>query len=121
MGHGGIGASTKYGEALLLSNPATQSKVRLGRSAPRPERDMAEVELLRAIPEVGKCWEVKKLWWTYQEGPWHWPQEHINIKEGRASLMALERHVCSAQQHPCRLFQLSDNLVSVLAFDKGRS
>ena len=35
--------------------------------------------------------------------------------------MALERHVRSAQQHHCRLFKLSDNLVSMLAFDKGRS
>ena len=35
--------------------------------------------------------------------------------------MALERHVRSAQQRHCRLLQLSDNLVSVLAFDKGRS
>ena len=55
------------------------------------------------------------------EGPWRWPEEHINMKEGRASIMALGRCVRSPQQNHCRLFQLSDNLVSVLAFDKGRS
>ena len=82
---------------------------------------MAEVELLPAIPEVSDRWEVRSRWKTYREGPWRWPEEHINIKEGRASIMALERHVPSAQQHRCRVFQLSDNLVSVLAFDKERS
>ena len=35
--------------------------------------------------------------------------------------MALEHHSSSAQAHQCRLLQLSDNLVSALAFDKGRS
>ena len=94
--------------------------MRLGRAKPRSERLMAEVELLRAIPEVSDRWEVQSRWRTYREGPWRWPEDHISIKESRDSIMALERHVRSAQQHRCRLFQPSDNLVSVLAFDKGR-
>ena len=52
---------------------------------------------------------------------WSWPEEHINIKEGRASLMLLRRHTRTVRCHRCRLLQFSDNLVSVCAFEKGRS
>ena len=120
MGSGGIGGQTRYGLALL-SESQPETKSRLGRSKPRPARDMCDVELLQAIPRVGDGWERRSRWRTYREGAWRWPSEHINLKEGRASLMALERHVSSAQQHHCRVFQLSDNLVSLCAFDKGRS
>ena len=117
----GIGPHTTFGAACLQTAPVREHKPRLGRSQPQPARLMAEVELLRAIPEISATWESRRRWQTYREGPWRWPAEHINIKEGRASLMALDWHVRSAQQHHCRIFQLSDNLVSVLAFDKGRS
>ena len=121
QGSFGIGADTAFGQACLRGAPVREHKPRLGRAVVQPARLMAEVELLRAIPEISDTWETRRRWKTYREGPWRWPDEHINIKEGRASLMALEWHGRSPQQHHCRLFQLSDNLVSVLAFDKGRS
>ena len=121
LGSAGIGQQTRYGAALLLTDAEPEAKPRLGRSAARPQRATAQVEVLRAIPEVGRCWERSDRWHTAREGGWWWPSEHINIKEARASLMALERHTSSAQRHHCKLLQLSDNLVSVFAFDKGRS
>ena len=117
----GMGQGTRYGASLLLADAVAERKARIGRSAPRPARVMVEVEVLRAIPEVGSHWEKPERWHTWREGAWRWPSEHINIKEARASLMALDRHSSSAQAHHCRLLQLSDNLVSALAFDKGRS
>ena len=119
QGDGGIRASTAFGKALLMSAPEPEAKARLGRANSRSELLMSEVELLPAIPEVSDRWEVRSRWRMYRGGRWRWPEEHINIKEGRASIMALERHVWSAQQHHCRLFQLSDNLVSVLAQRPG--
>ena len=121
QGQGGIGCSTQFGQAILAGLPAPEAQPRLGRTASKPSRLMVDVELLRAIPEISSTWETRRRWRTYREGPWRWPQEHINLKEGRASLMALERHARDPSLHHCRLFQLSDNLVSVLAFDKGRS
>ena len=93
----------------------------MGRACPRPGRVVSDEEVLRTIPDVDPCWDRRDRWHTYREGAWRWPEEHINVKEARASIMALERHVRSPQNHHCRLLQLSDNLVSVLAFDKGRS
>ena len=102
-GSAGVGLSTRYAESLLRSLPESESEPRLGRSAPRPAREMADVELRRAIPEVGECWSRRGRWRTWREGAWRWPEEFINVKEARASLMALDRHTSSLKTHHCRL------------------
>ena len=117
----GVGTSTAYSEYLQDIAGRSQAKSQRSASlafgsAPRS----VEVEVLNSIPEPDACWDPPERWKTLYEGRWAWPEEHINIKEGRASVMLLRRHTRSVRNHRTRLLQFSDNLVSVCAFEKGR-
>ena len=56
-----------------------------------------------------------------QAAPWRWAHEHIDLKEGRASLMIQRRAARSVKNLGRRHLGLGDNLTSLLAYDKGRS
>ena len=43
------------------------------------------------------------------------------MKEGRAALMGLRRAVAGTTGHSHRFLSLTDNMTSLLAFDRGRS
>ena len=53
-------------------------------------------------------------------GQWKWAGEHINVKGGRVSLIALRRTCWTVKSLGRRVLMLSDNLASIGAFGKGR-
>ncbi len=74
-----------------------------------------------AIPPVDQCWDTPRRWAHLRVGCWKWAKEHINIKEGRASLFGLRRATRTRHNHGKRVASLGDNLVSICAFEKGRA
>ncbi|CAK0906294.1 unnamed protein product, partial [Prorocentrum cordatum] len=99
------------------AGPGRRRRRRTARGAAPRE----EVEGFEAIPVVGACWDNKRRWHTLVEGFWHWRQEHINVKEARVCLMGLRRSLRTRRGCHRRLLTLSDNLVSAVVFDRGRS
>ena len=74
-----------------------------------------------SIPELDPGWDRPERWQLVTAGPWKHIHEHINIKEGRVLLMGLRRLARSRHNLGTTALSISDNLVSVLAFEKGRS
>ena len=53
--------------------------------------------------------------------PWKWPSEHINVKEARVALLGLRWVARMARNCGRRFLTLSDSLVTIGVFEKGRS
>ena len=79
------------------------------------------MEFSGTVPALPREWDAEGRWTTILEGRWHWDSEHINIKEGRTTLMLLRRlgRVKRARHH--RVLGIGDNLVSLCSFEKGRA
>ena len=73
------------------------------------------------IPAVHEAWDTKSRWSLVVAKPWEYPEEHINVKEARVCLMALRRLTRTVRNLNKVALCLSDNLVSVMCFEKGRS
>ena len=117
----GVGCSTAF--AAYLADQAPRSQARLHQRSRRHGQDSGSfcVEIPCSAPPIHQCWDPPGRWRTVLEGVWKYEDEHINLKEGRASLIFLRRCCRSVRHHWKRLLQFSDNLSSLFAFDKGRS
>ena len=112
----GLGTSTVYGR-YLQSAPRRCRRVR-----PRPlVRTTRDIIVPNGIPPLPDHLVAPDRWTRIAARRWRDTSEHINVKEGRVSLMSL-RHVCrQVRYHHTRFLTLSDNLSSLFAFEKGRS
>ena len=119
----GVGIDTEYGkwlqEALVEGSWLKTSAIVSQYKAKRRRRiDVACPAVVPPLPsDVVDPGTYKILW----ARPWRNPEEHINLKEGRVLLSSLKRTCRVASLFGCKKVSLSDNLVSVLAFEKGRS
>lgn len=114
-------SSTAYGE-WLRSRAAAAKRARL----PRPRRELGvrprvTVELPSPGFLLSRRWFEKRRWTTLYEKAWVHPSEHINTKEGRVALQSLRRVARDRRSIGRTAFYFGDNLVTILAFEKGRS
>ncbi|CAE8717298.1 unnamed protein product, partial [Polarella glacialis] len=114
----GVGPRTRYGQQLLQTAERRCKPVQSWRPsrAPRPV-----VEVPNSIPVVGPEWDSKERYTLLVAAPWQHTAEHINVKEMRVLLMGVRRCCRDRSALGHRVLLLSDNLVSVLALEKGRS
>lgn len=119
-----IGSSTMYGHSLrnrleqINHRDLQHQKDRLfGKPKSKPRT------LIEAIPHppVSDVWHRQERWTLIHAAAWKDTKEHINVKEARVILMGLRRWARHAVHAGKLVFSLSDNLVSVLSFEKGRS
>ncbi|CAE8612690.1 unnamed protein product, partial [Polarella glacialis] len=114
----GFGTSTQYGRQLLQQAELRRKPVQSWRPS-RPPRPLVEVP--DSIPVIGPEWDKQDRYTLLVAAPWHHTAEHINIKEMRVLLMGVRRCCRDRSALGHRVLLLSDNLVSVLALEKGRS
>ena len=72
-------------------------------------------------PPISSRWHHPSWWTLIQAAPWADKQEHNNPSKARVCLMGLRRWARSSEHLGKIVFSLSDNLVSVLGIEKGRS
>ena len=115
-----MGPQTKFGK--WAQNEVEQSAKRKSRSTPvaRP-RKTEEVGIRLAIPPLPRMWGEREWWKPVLAQKRKHPEEHINLKEGRTSLRCLRRVARCADAQGTTLVTIGDNLVSICAFEKGRS
>lgn len=119
----GVGVGTEYGkwlqECLLEGSWLRTSPLMTQFRAKRSSR--IDVEVPALVPPLSSKMvqpDKFKLLWARK---WRWPNEHINLKEGRVLLSSLKRASRIAELFEGKKLSLSDNLSALLAFDKGRS
>ncbi|CAE8629437.1 unnamed protein product, partial [Polarella glacialis] len=114
----GVGTSTQYGRQLLQQAELRRKPVQSWRPS-RPPRPLVEVHY--SVPVIGPEWDKQDRYTLLVAAPWHHAAEHINIKEMRVLLMGVRRCCRDRSALGHRVLLPSDNLVSVLALEKGRS
>jgi hypothetical protein len=87
----------------------------------RKGRPATDVEFSGAVPALPSGWDAEGRWTTIFEGKWYWDAEHINVKEGRTTLMLLRRLGRNRRARHHRVLGIGDNLVSLCGFEKGRA
>lgn len=119
-----LGVKTSYGREL--QEKLGEMDVRRHRQKKHrlfgPLRSVVEttIEAVRH-PSINECWHLEDRWSLIQAAPWKNTQEHINVKEGRVLLMGLRRWARVSTNAGKTVFSLTDNMVSLLCFEKGRS
>ena len=113
-----VGPKTKFGAWAEQKS----KQVPKSRSTIKPRRaDTVEVEMPMVVPPLAPLWSERKRWKAVLAQRWQFTDEHINLKEARTSLRALRREARSVHSHGKNLLTIGDNLVSICAFEKGRS
>ena len=74
-----------------------------------------------AIPLLAGSWDDPHRWTLVTAKAWDNVKEHINFKEARVCLMGLRRLCRTVRNLGTTALTITDNLVSALAFEKGRS
>ena len=87
----------------------------------KDDKKRVMVEIPSACKPLPKQWFRQDRYRLIVARRWKYRSEHINLKEGRVSLMGLRRHARSKNSLGTRLLTISDNMSSLLAFSKGRS
>ena len=77
-------------------------------------------ECVGATRRLPTAWRDPSRWHTVIEGNFKF-REAIHMKEGRATIMGLRRAVAGTAGHGHRFLSLTDNMSSLLAFERGRS
>ena len=123
--YAGVGSRTEYGQALdnkynqAVEDPVFQSRRDRLFGTPRT-RPPTMLEVF-PVPEVSNFWHDATRWDLLVSSPWQHVAEHINVKEARVCLMGLRR-LCRTSVNLGKIaLTLTDNLVSALVFEKGRS
>ena len=121
----GLGSGTRYGQTLRskLLDDYTDKKVkvkkqRLFGKAPDRGHHLREI---RGIPDISDHWSDATQWTLVASDRWFDVQEHINLKEAKVCLMSLRRLCRSQCNMGTRCLTISDSMVSILCFSKGRS
>ena len=124
-GNAGFGPVTAYGAQLkqqLEESEGSQNhrehKVKL---FGKPQQSVRTMISIPGIPEVSNLWSEQNRWELITADRWRRQEEHINVKEGRVALMSLRRLCRSTKNMGSTCLTLSDNMVTILAFEKGRS
>ena len=112
----GAGLDTGFGK-WLASQPAQAGPVKDKWWRKRPK---AEIEL-RGIPTLEECWSKRSEYDLLIAGKWQHEGEHINVKEARVALMDLRRKCRETKHLNHRHLTLSDSMVTIGVFEKGRS
>ena len=121
----GFGPRTQFGEQLSERYRAVvgtkhfeaKRKSIFGRDT-QPEKSMIEGP---SITPVSASMLDPSRWDLLISAAWKDPSEHINVKEARVCLMALRRACRTKANLGKILLVLTDNLVSALVFERGRS
>ena len=121
----GVGSNTQYGKELSrkykeqVDSGQLESKKRrlFGRRLPSEETWIQGPSL----PPVPENFMAPQRWTLLVSAAWSRPQEHINIKEARVCLMSLRRICRTTGNLGTTALTLTDNLVSALVFERGRS
>jgi hypothetical protein len=71
-----------------------------------------------AIPPISKTWS-RRRWKLIIRKRWLRPQEHIDIKEARVVLIAIQRLSRNLGAHGRKVFGLSDSMVTICALTRG--
>eukprot|EP00438_Fugacium_kawagutii_P017101 Skav204591 [mRNA] locus=scaffold672:132020:137458:- [translate_table: standard] len=119
----GVGISTEYGQWLQQALQEgswlkTSAIVSQYKAKKRKRFDVEMPALVKPVSNHLVDPSSYKLLWARK---WKNPSEHINLKEARVLLSSLKRSCRVASLFGHRKVSLSDNLVSVLSFEKGRS
>ena len=83
-------------------------------------RPKQEVEV-NGIPPLEAVWDEREQYEMIVAGRWDHPSEHINIKEARVALLDLRRKCREVRHLDRKHLTLSDSMVTVGVFEKGRS
>jgi len=120
----GLGRSTQFGRWLgeQVKDPQWEQWLR-ERHARFEAAHRPRISLIHGpgVPPVASTWDTADRWRLLVARPWDHPSEHINAKELRVCVMGLRRLCRSSSNCGTVALSLSDNLVSCLAVDKGRS
>ena len=120
-----LGTQTRFGQLLQHQQQQEFHMVRrykrVKTSALKDDQKRMLVEIPSACKPLSKQWFRQERYRLIVARRWKYQSEHINLKEGRVSLMGLRRHARSKNSLGTRLLTISDNMSSLLAFSKGRS
>ena len=121
----GVGSRTEYGRTLARkADEYYLSPLFRARRSRILEADAVydeATDLNEDVPRKPDGWDRTQRWNLIVAGPWQRTSEHINLKEARVCLMGLRRVCRSVQNMATTALTITDNLVSCLAFEKGRS
>ncbi|CAE7187344.1 unnamed protein product [Symbiodinium necroappetens] len=121
----GLGKTTQFGKELAaaldssLRDPLFKRR-RMKLLGPSTDLEKTVIEG-PAIPTLAGSWDDPHRWTLVTAKPWKGVKEHINLKEARVCLMSLRRLCRTTRNLGTTALTITDNLVSALAFEKGRS
>jgi len=119
-----LGLQTEYASSLRQKLEDTRQHSLRGKRkrlfGPPKSRPATMIEAV-PHPPVNDRWHQSSRWRLIQAAPWKNTSEHINLKEGRVLLMGIRRWSRSVAHMGKLVFSLSDNLVTTMMFEKGRS
>lgn len=121
----GVGCRTQFGVELKAKYEQQSNSGQLeakrrrlfGKRAPDKE---TWIQGPRLVP-VPETFMAPQRWSLLVSAAWKRPEEHINIKEARVCLMSLRRICRTTANLGSTALTLTDNLVSALVFERGRS
>ena len=121
----GLGTQTQFGKELTRAlDVALQDplfKQRRARLLGAPKEVEKTVIAGPGIPPLAGSWDDPLRWTLVTAKAWDNVKEHINFKEARVCLMGLRRLCRTVRNLGTTALTITDNLVSALAFEKGRS
>jgi len=116
----GVGAGTFYGKQVAAAaSQHDRSDAAPGRQRHKmlipgpPTFDTAVVELTGSIPGIHSTWKRPFRWKRIVAKRWRHPEEHINIKEARASIIGVKRQCKHRFAIGSKALGLTDNMVSL--------
>lgn len=119
-----LGVQTRFGQIMQQQSEdfhMVRRYKRVKTSTLKDDKKRVMVEIPSACKPLPKQWFRQDRYRLIVARRWKYRSEHINLKEGRVSLMGLRRHARSKNSLGTRLLTISDNMSSLLAFSKGRS
>ena len=121
----GLGTQTQFGKELTRALDAALQdplfKQRRARLLGAPKEVEKTVIAGPGIPPLAGSWDDPHRWTLVTAKAWDNVKEHINFKEARVCLMGLRRLCRTVRNLGTTALTITDNLVSALAFEKGRS
>ncbi|CAE7204167.1 unnamed protein product [Symbiodinium sp. CCMP2592] len=121
----GLGRTTQFGKELAAAWDSALRDPLFKRRRDKllgPSTDVEKTVIEGPpIPALAGSWDDPQRWTLVTAKPWKNIKEHINFKEARVCLMSLRRLCRTSRNLGTTALTITDNLVSALAFEKGRS